>query len=207
TMMQLAVAVIVLAALEQDDAVRFNPALEKYIQARAAEFDQISDQRKRQLDEIARYARGRLKAHQVARLKFICTHNSRRSQLAQIWAKAAAEFYGVRGVDTFSGGTEATAFNPRAVSALKRAGFHISVAESKATDNPRYRVRFSDGAEPMKCFSKVYGDAPNPQTDFAAVLTCSQADAACPLVVGASLRVALPYDDPKAFDGTSEESD
>src|SRR5439155_17018122 len=132
--------------------------------------------------------RGRVKAEQIARLTFICTHNSRRSQLAQIWAKAAAEFYGVRGVDTFSGGTEATAFNPRAVNTLKRAGFHISVAESEPSDNPRYRVRFSDGAQPMECFSKVYSHAPNPKTDFAAVLTCSQADADCPLVAGASLR-------------------
>ncbi|MCK4776283.1 MAG: protein-tyrosine-phosphatase, partial [Candidatus Krumholzibacteria bacterium] len=42
--------------------------------------------------------------------------------------------------------------------------------------------------------------------DFCAVMTCSQADKNCPVVVGASMRVAIPYDDPKAFDGTDQEA-
>ena len=58
----------------------------------------------------------------------------------------------------------------------------------------------------MECYSKTYDDPSNPQEGFAAVMTCSQADKNCPMVMGAALRVAIPYDDPKAADGTPEEA-
>jgi len=192
---------------EQAKSVQLTPALHRYVEVRAGEFDEIASERKKKLDEIAQFVRGRVAAGQPARLTFICTHNSRRSHLSQIWAMAAARYYGVTGVETFSGGTEATAFNPRAVSALKRAGFDISASETGPQDNPRYRVRFSETDRPMECFSKIYREPPNPQTDFCAVMTCSQADASCPVVIGAALRISLPYDDPKAFDGAPDEAE
>ena len=37
-------------------------------------------------------------------------------------------------------------------------------------------------------------------------MTCSRADESCPVVMVADLRVGIPYDDPKAADGTPEES-
>ena len=37
-------------------------------------------------------------------------------------------------------------------------------------------------------------------------MTCSQADKACPVVKGASSWVAVPYDDPKEFDGKAQET-
>ena len=37
-------------------------------------------------------------------------------------------------------------------------------------------------------------------------MTWSQADESCPIVRGAAYRVAIPYDAPKAFDGTKRES-
>jgi len=185
--------------------VQLNPSLQQYVEARTAEFDEILGERKQQLAIIANFIRGRGRAGQPARLTFICTHNSRRSHLAQIWAQTAAGYYGIPGVETFSGGTEATAFNERAVATLRRAGFSIS--QPAASENPRYQVRVRADASPMECFSKIYDQAPNPKTDFCAVMTCSQADKACPLVAGASLRVALPFEDPKAFDGTPQETE
>lgn len=134
------------------------------------------------------------------------THNSRRSHLAQIWAQAAALHYRVPGVEVYSGGTEATAFNPRAVAALRRAGFDIQASADGNGSNPRYLVRFGGRSEPLECFSKIYSQPPNPQADFCAVMTCSEADRNCPLVAGATVRIALPYDDPKAFDGNPQES-
>jgi arsenate reductase (thioredoxin) len=205
-MSSLAAAALLLTAQGEVKEMRFNPSLQKYIVARAAEYSGIDDKRKKQLDEIANFVRDGVKSEQPVRLTFICTHNSRRSQLAQLWAKTAAEYHGVRGIETFSGGTEVTAFNPRAVEALKRAGFTIKASESGPKENPRYLVRFNDTAKPMECFSKRYGDPPNPMREFCAVLTCSQADAGCPNVSGAAKRVALPYDDPKAFDATPEEA-
>lgn len=139
-------------------------------------------------------------------ITFICTHNSRRSHLSQIWAQAAAHRFGLERVRTYSGGTEATAFNPRAVAAVERAGFHVERTADGGEDNPRYLVRVAPDTEPMRCWSKQFSDPLNPQADFVAVMTCTSADAACPHVPGASLRVALPYVDPKEADGTEREA-
>ena len=179
------------------------PAVQKYLEERAGEFDQILGERKVALQELAGYVRSRAKAGKPARFTFICTHNSRRSHLSQIWAAAAADFYNVRGVESFSGGTEATAFNPRAIAAIERAG--LKVEKTEEGKNPRYAVRFRETPTPLICFSKVYKDAPNPKDDFCAVMTCSQADKNCPVVAGCSLRVAIPFEDPKVSDDTPEE--
>jgi arsenate reductase (thioredoxin) len=145
-----------------------------------------------------------------ADLVFVCTHNSRRSHMAQLLSLAAARRRGLSEVRTFSGGTEATAFNPRAIAALKRVGFEITPAAAAindATKNPHQTVRFSASADPVDTFSKRYGDPPNPTSGFIVVMTCSQADQACPMVDGAIARIAVPYDDPKVADDTPEETD
>jgi arsenate reductase len=67
-------------------------------------------------------------------------------------------------------------------------------------------VRFDETDDPLICFSKVYNAPPNPQAGFCAVMTCSQADKSCPLVQGSSLRVAIPYEDPKVADDTQKET-
>jgi arsenate reductase (thioredoxin) len=188
---------------EADVGPAFYPQAQRYLQQRVREFDQVSDERKGDLKKIAQFVQDQNKAGKPAKLVFICTHNSRRSQMAQIWAAAGATHFGVHGLEAFSGGTEATAFNPRAIAAIERAGLKVErVEEGK---NPRYSVRFLDTNQALICFSKVYSDSPNPKQDFCAVMTCAQADKACPLVQGCSLRVAIPYEDPKSADDTPEE--
>ena len=123
--------------------------------------------------------------------------------MAQLLGLAAARRKGLSTVHTFSGGTEATAFNPRAVAALQRVGFEI--APGGEEKNPHHTVRFGPSAEPVEAYSKRFTDPPNPSSGFIVVMTCSQADAACPVVRGAVARVAVPYDDPKIADGTPEE--
>lgn len=178
--------------------------LETTIKQRTDEFKTIPAERRKQLDDLAGMIRESIKNDDRARLVFICTHNSRRSHLAQIWAAVAARHYSVAGIHTYSGGTESTAFNPRAVVALERAGFKIARTTDDA--NPIYHVRFSDDAHPLTCFSKVYDQAPNPKTGFIAVMTCGHADEACPVVRGAAQRIAITYEDPKFADGTPEEA-
>lgn len=143
---------------------------------------------------------------QPAHLLFVCTHNSRRSHMSQLWAAAAAAHHGVGHVQTWSGGTEATAFNPRSVRALRSHGFEITESgEVLGERNVVYATRF-DGGEPARSFSKKYGHPSNPSEGFAAIMVCSEADAACPIVDGADLRIGLPFIDPKASDDTPEES-
>lgn len=180
------------------------PELEAYVAGVMRELDQIPAERQLSIDRLAGFIAARAAAGQPAKLTFICTHNSRRSQLAQVWAWAAAAFFGVPGVETYSGGTEASAFNPRAVAALVRSGLRVELRGEG--QNPVYAVRFAAGAPPLACFSKVYDHTSNPARGYCAVMTCSSADAACPIVRGSAERISLPYDDPGSSDGTGFET-
>ena len=168
------------------------------------EFDDIPSERKETLKALTQFVQNGIDRKQPIYLNFICTHNSRRSHLSQIWAQAAAYFYGVPCVLCFSGGTEATAFNPRAVNAMRNAGFTIS--KTSEGENPVYDVKYSQDSPAIKAFSKKYDDPFNHNKDFAAVMTCSHADENCPIVFGAVVRIPLRYDDPKNFDDTRQEA-
>lgn len=192
------------AATTKNTGHQLYPELREYLAARAAEFDLIPTDRKAELAKVADYVRSRLAGSVPAKLTFVCTHNSRRSHLSQIWAHVAADFYTVKNVQTYSGGTEATALNPRAVAALQRAGLRIA-ADDPSAENPRYQVKMSDQLPAQECFSKVFDAPPNPTRDYCAVMTCSQADDACPLVMGSDLRMPIRYDDPKIGDDTDQE--
>jgi arsenate reductase len=178
-------------------------ALTQYIDQALQHFDGIPDERKRALENVAVFVSSKRKAKQAAELIFICTHNSRRSHMGQLWGAASAAHFGLEGVRTYSGGTEATAFDPRALFALEKAGF---VFENPRGDNPRYLATYDEGGPVIECFSKTYDDPFNPAEGFAAIMTCSEADEACPVVPGAALRAPIRYEDPKVADGTPEEA-
>ena len=185
----------------------FHPGLHRYLQARRTESSLIEADRGQTLERISAYIAERLRSGETARLTFICTHNSRRSQMTQIWAQAAAQFFGLSGIHAFSGGTHVTAFDPRAVSAMTRAGFRIEPNSSDDNeDNPVYLVHAGNALPPTRAFSKAYTDPSNPGHGFCAVLTCSSADGDCPVIAGADERVLLPYEDPKSSDGTDRET-
>jgi arsenate reductase len=162
------------------------------------DWNSIPDARKKTLQDMATYIQQKLDSGAAPLLNFICTHNSRRSQFAEIWAQTAAYNFGVY-VQCFSGGTETTAFHPNALDSLTRLGFEISM--EKDGDNPLYRVRYSE-KECAAMFSKTYDHEVNPTSDFAAVMTCSHADENCPVVFGADKRISLSYEDPKFYDNT-----
>lgn len=183
----------------------FYPPLENTIKSLTLQFDKIPSGRKLILEQMTSFIQGKLKDNQKIELVFICTHNSRRSHISQIWAQAAAEYYGIPNLVSYSGGTEATAFNPRAVKAMGDAGFKI-LNEANG-DNPVYKVYFTEHSNPVIAFSKKYDSDSNPKKGFAAVMTCSHADENCPVVFGMEKRISLPYNDPKDFDGTAQESE
>lgn len=181
-----------------------HPDLQRYVNDRVLPaVAAIPAERKESLDLIVAFVKERKAGGATADLTFICTHNSRRSHLSQIWAATAAWSFGQDHVRTFSGGTEATAFNPRAVAAVERAGFRVVKPEGR---NPMYEVSYTSDRNAEHCWSKKYDDPANPQKDFCAVMTCSEADKNCPIVFGALDRISLPYNDPKEADGTPEEA-
>lgn len=174
------------------------PALEQHVIDFTNDAESIPPERRKKLDDLRQAL---IQRNWQANLLFICTHNSRRSHLAQVWARACAVHANRLEIDTYSGGTEVTAFNPQAAEALRVSGFHIPAV---AGNNPEYRVSFAPELPPVRCFSKRYDSIDNPRRGAIAIMTCTDADEACPHVANAELRFALPYTDPKAADGTPD---
>lgn len=178
------------------------PAVQTTCERLSAQFDSIPEDRKAVLHQLAIYIQQSIvrSDHQTASVIVICTHNSRRSHMGQLWLQIAADFYGLEGLETFSGGTEATAFNPNAVQAMRSLGLQIEVHQPG--DNPVYACQWTESGEPYLAFSTRFDEAPNPTSGFLAIMVCTDADEACPFVPGAAGRLSLPFEDPKAFDGT-----
>jgi arsenate reductase len=160
----------------------------------------VSIERQAILQPLVDYIQDKVNHQEEIRLNFICTHNSRRSHLSQIWAQTMAYHFQIQNVFCYSGGTEATAMFPKVGETLTNQGFDIQKISD--TSNPVYEVKFDNNQHPIICFSKTYFDEFNPKTNFSAIMTCNNADEGCPMVFGAESRFPIKYEDPKAFDGT-----
>ena len=164
----------------------------------------IPKERKDTLQPFLEFIQEKHQAKQEIRINFICTHNSRRSHLSQVWAQTMAYHFNIKNVFCYSGGTEATALFPMAAETLRNSGFEINtLSEGK---NPVYSIKYAENQHPIIGFSKKFDDAFNPKTGFAAILTCSQADEGCPFIAGAEKRFPITFEDPKAFDNTPQQA-
>lgn len=168
-------------------------------------FEEITFERKNILQPLIDFIQLKVKNQEDIRLNFICTHNSRRSHLSQIWAQTAAHYYGIKNVFCYSGGTEATALFPKVTETLKNTGFKIQ--KLSEGNNPVYAIKFAENESPVIGFSKTYDDEFNPESGFSAIMTCSQADGGCPFITGAEKRIPITFDDPKAFDNTPQQAE
>jgi arsenate reductase len=167
----------------------------------------ISPERQAVLSQLGGFIAEKYHQGKTARINFICTHNSRRSFLGQVWMAVAAARYGLSHVRSYSGGTEATCLNPRIAESLKRFGFDVFVDRHAGNaSNPHYSIRFGEHHSIVAYSKKFDQSPPNPVSDFAAVMVCTDADEACPFVPGCSLRLKLPFVDPKLSDGTDLEA-
>ncbi len=178
------------------------PSIRKLVKDASIDFFTINETRRNVLRIVSQFVKGKTLSGEEINLTFICTHNSRRSHFGQIAAALAATYYGIDRVFTFSGGTEATRMNENAINSLSKLGFDIHSDENEP--NPTFTVSFGIESRVI-CYSKKYDHPFNPSKDFAAVLTCSDADELCPTIPGAELRVAIPYEDPKKFDGSENQ--
>ena len=112
-----------------------------------------------------------------ARVLFLCTHNSARSQMAE----GLLRDLGGDRFEAMSAGTEATHVRPLAIRAMEEIGVDISHQESKALD--RYL------GEP---FDHV-------------ITVCDDANEACPFFPGAASRLHWSFEDPSRAEGSEEE--
>jgi arsenate reductase (thioredoxin) len=167
--------------------------------------DTITLERKEVLQPLVDFIQAKVIAKKEVRLNFICTHNSRRSHLSQVWAQTAAAYFTIKNVFCYSGGTEATALFPMVAKTLINQGFRVTtVAE---TENPIYSIKYASDEHPIIGFSKKYDSDFNPGSQFAAIMTCSRADGGCPFIVGAEKRIPITFEDPKAFDNTPQQAE
>ena len=168
------------------------------------DINSISSERKDLLQQLVDFVQNKVNNREIINLNFICTHNSRRSHLSQIWAQIAATNFNIPNVFCYSGGTEATAMFPKVGETLIGQGLKINTI-AEAT-NPIYAVQYGSDLHPIICFSKTYDSDFNPETGFAAIMTCSSADKGCPFIAGAEKRIPLTFEDPKAFDNTPQQA-
>lgn len=182
-----------------------NPKLLTYCKSLPSEFNQIDEETKASLNELANYISEQQKEKKAINLLFVCTSNSRRSHMAQVWSQIASIYYDVKMVSTFSGGTEQTKVNKNAILALEKTG--IEFQSNQQSENPIWTAVIGDEINPIVLFSKKYTYSTNPTQNFGAIMVCSEADKSCPNVNGADFRLGLPYQDPKAFDNTPQQNE
>ena len=164
----------------------------------------ISEERKTILQPLIDSVQQKASRGEDINLNFICTHNSRRSHLAQVWAQVASAYFNIPNVHSYSGGTEETALFPKVAETLTNQGF--TIFKTAETDNPVYAIKYEDNALPIIGFSKKYDSPFNPASAFVAIMTCSQADGECPFIAGAEKRIPITYEDPKISDGSPEQA-
>lgn len=181
-----------------------NPTLSKTISGLVENF-KITDERKATLQPLIDFIQDKKDKNLPINLNFICTHNSRRSHLSQVWAQVAAAFYKVPNVSCYSGGTEETALFPKVAETLSTQGFQV--LKISAEPNPVYAIKFDENSKPIIGFSKKYDHAFNPANGFAAIMTCSQADGGCPFIAGAEKRFPITFEDPKVSDNTPQQNE
>lgn len=165
----------------------------------------ISNDRKEVLQPLTDFIQSKVSENQEIRINFICTHNSRRSHLSQVWAQTMANYFNIRNVFCYSGGTESTALFPMVAEILQNSGFQINKISNN--ENPVYSIKYAENEHPIIGFSKKLNDDFNPKSGFCAVLTCDSANEACPIVFGAEKRIPITFEDPKAFDNKPQQAE
>ena len=180
------------------------PNLLEFIDSHIANKD-ISEDRKEILQPLILYIQDKISLNKTINLNFICTHNSRRSHFSQIWTQVASTYYKVKDVHCYSGGTESTAVYPKVVEILINQGFKIDMISPGI--NPIYAIKYSATDMPIIGFSKTFDSSFNPESSFAAIMTCSKADEGCPYVSGCERRISIMYDDPKISDNRKDQNE
>ena len=116
---------------------------------------------------------------------FLCTHNSRRSQLCQIWGYILAKIYKVDLIFN-SAGSEKTEVHENIFYCLSYLGI-------KAENN---KVIFKDLI--INLHSKTLNEIK--EDKFIAIMTCSDTEKSCPTDPRSIKNIKMFYEDPKKFE-------
>jgi arsenate reductase (thioredoxin) len=191
-----------------------NQRVRAHMDLLSTSFDLIDPARHASIIEVSDWIAANHRRGQPLHVVTVCTGNSRRSILGSTLGNIAASYSGLPEIHFHSGGTQPSAMNPRTIASLQSIGVEIkptgdqAAPGAKGEPNPKYLLAWGDstGTTESVEFSKRYDDPANPREGFAAIMVCSEADSQCPIVKGASLRISMPFLDPKIFDGSAFES-
>lgn len=155
--------------------------------------NKIKPERSKRLDQIAK----NIIKNNYPSILFVCTHNSRRSQFAEIWGNTINFIYNKK-IKIISAGTKKKAFNDRAINTIKEIGFDVKKIKNKC------HIKFSENYKSIVMFSKTINEIDN-NTPLISIMTCSDADKNCPVVPNALNRFLLSYEDPRLSDNSKIE--
>ena len=123
---------------------------------------------------------------------FICTHNSRRSQFCEFWAKYFSNHYD-KNLNIYSAGVEKTEVYNGVFKALLRCGVK-KLNNKLVIDKQSIRLE-------SKTLEEIH------LKSFISIINCSDAEKNCPIDFRSIANINLKYEDPKSFDGSSSEED
>ncbi len=127
-------------------------------------------------------------------LVFICTHNSRRSQFSEIWGNILSTYH-KKNINVLSAGMIKTEVYFQVIESLKRIGFKITHNKNS------YLLQHLNIN--MNLYSKILSDIKI--NNFISIMTCSEAEASCPIDLRSKSNLKLLYEDPKIYDNTKNE--
>jgi len=183
-------------------AVKFTPRILELINSFISNIDIIQDSRKKYLNNLVSFIKGKAAAGKKAKICFISKPNSRINHVAQLCAKVASEYFGVDSVSVFSGETgTSTVFDTKTTCCLQRAGFEVRTVHTEK--GICEKVRYLECGTEEILYPKMYDDNSNPIRNFAAVMVCAK-DSNRP-VSGAEVCLTIPYNYPESYYGTKEE--
>ena len=151
----------------------------------------LRDYQKRRVKKISEELRGEINS--CNKIVFICTHNSRRSQLCEVWGSILSKRFNLD-LSFFSAGTEKTEVCGEAIKSLERAGMDFTIVGNNILIQNKIELH-------SKTLDEIKED------EFISLITCSDAEKNCPIDPRSKKNIKLFYDDPKKYDGTKEESD
>ena len=162
-------------------------------------FKNIPSSRLQRLDEIVLEINEIFNNKKNLNFLFVCTHNSRRSQFANVWAEIAATFYNLNSIKSYSCGTEKSIVSKNTIEALEDLGLKI---HNHPNINNAFHAFYGKELF-IDVFSKKYSDSSISKENTIAIMTCTDADQNCPIIPYAKNRISLNFKDPKRFDNTS----
>lgn len=179
------------------------PILNEYVRDFPKEFRKIPEDRRYRLNEIVYFLEDQEKNNEPWQVLFISTNQASVGQMAQVWSKAAAYYFGFNKFNSFSGGIKPSEISVNMITTLENAGFIVYKTEIGGIDV--YRVKYSYNLNPIVTFPKKIDHVKNPYHDFMAVFVEENADINIQNIKGTYNRLLLTYDDPVGYDGSDDE--